>query len=290
MGRARDLDNSLDEIIKNKNKRGIKKRTPHITRQNQTRQYSNATPQQRNSVIRRMDNRTIQKRTSHPINNRLGTKAPPLKPMTTQIKGRPVGPIITKTIRPIHYTENVDKRKSSIDPSTLIITKAVTPVTKSKAPARAKSPPASYPPQKQKQPIQQKPAVVSTVFQQKSIDPRERTSIVLLCNLDPRATAEDVGETCSMFGPILSCDMLLDPMGRPLHEAEVEFMYPQSAQECVAKLDGEIADGRVLRARLQYRPTPPVVPRYSSRTVGVSARLGVDNDTQDYIPYLQRPY
>jgi hypothetical protein len=49
-----------------------------------------------------------------------------------------------------------------------------------------------------------------------------------------------------MFGPILSCDMLLDPMGRPLHEAEVEFMYPQSAQECVAKLDGEIADGNYL--------------------------------------------
>lgn len=87
MGRARDLDNSLDEIIKNKNKRGIKKGTPHITRQNQTRQYSNATPQQRNSVIRRMDNRAIQKRTSHPINNRLGTKVPPPKPMTTQIKG-----------------------------------------------------------------------------------------------------------------------------------------------------------------------------------------------------------
>ncbi|ORE11994.1 hypothetical protein BCV72DRAFT_218718 [Rhizopus microsporus var. microsporus] len=287
MGRARDLDNSLDEIIKNKNKRGIKKGTPHITRQNQTRQYSNATPQQRNPAIRRMDNRAIQKRTSHPINNRLGTKVPPSKPMTTQIKGqRPVGPIITKTIRPTNYTENVDKRKPSIDPSTLIITKAVTPVTKSKAPARAKSPPAPYPPQKQKQPkqtpqtIQQEPAVVSTVFQQKSIDPRERTSIVLLCNLDPRATAEDVGETCSMFGPILSCDMLLDPMGRPLHEAEVEFMYPQSAQECVAKLDGEIADGRVLRARLQYRPTPPVVPRYSSRTVGVSARLGFNNGTQ----------
>lgn len=69
----------------------------------------------------------------------------------------------------------------------------MTPVTKSKAPARVKSPPAPYPSQKQKQPIQQESAVVSTVFKQKSIDPRERTSIVLLCNLDPRATAEDVG-------------------------------------------------------------------------------------------------
>ncbi|KAI9255993.1 hypothetical protein BY458DRAFT_442030 [Sporodiniella umbellata] len=114
----------------------------------------------------------------------------------------------------------------------------------------------------------------STVYQrQKPIESPEKTNIVLLCNLDPRATAEDVGETCSMFGPIMSCDMLLDPMGRPLYEAEVEFMYTQSAEECVAKLDGEIADGRVLRAHLQFKATPPVVPRYSSRTVGASARI-----------------
>ncbi|CAO3684239.1 unnamed protein product [Rhizopus stolonifer] len=116
--------------------------------------------------------------------------------------------------------------------------------------------------------------VMSPVYHhQKPIEPPTKTNIVLLCNLDPRATAEDVGETCSMFGPIISCDMLLDPMGRPLHEAEVEFAYSQSAEECVSKLDGEIADGRVLRARLQFRATPPVVPRYSSRTVGASARI-----------------
>lgn len=48
-----------------------------------------------------------------------------------------------------------------------------------------------------------------------------------------------------MFGPIISCDMLLDPMGRALHEAEVEFAYSQSAEECVSKLDGEIADGKI---------------------------------------------
>jgi hypothetical protein len=31
--------------------------------------------------------------------------------------------------------------------------------------------------------------------------------------------------------------------------------------------------GRILRAKLQDKPTVPVVPRYSSRTVGASARL-----------------
>ncbi|KAI9470049.1 MAG: hypothetical protein EXX96DRAFT_492122 [Benjaminiella poitrasii] len=102
---------------------------------------------------------------------------------------------------------------------------------------------------------------------------KNQNTIVLICNLDPRATAEDVGEACSIFGPILSCDMLLDPMGRPLNEAEIEFMYPESAKECVAKLDNQLADGRILRARVQSSATLPVKPRYSSRQVSTSARL-----------------
>lgn len=32
-------------------------------------------------------------------------------------------------------------------------------------------------------------------------------------------------------------------MGRPLNEAEIEFLYPNSAEDCVAKLDNSIADG-----------------------------------------------
>ncbi|KAI8970007.1 hypothetical protein BDF20DRAFT_787926, partial [Mycotypha africana] len=96
--------------------------------------------------------------------------------------------------------------------------------------------------------------------------------IVLICNLDPRATAEDVGEACSLFGPILSCDILVDTMGRPLNEAEVEFLYAESARDCVAKLDKNIADGRVLHVKLQDQATLPVKPRYSSRTVIASDR------------------
>ncbi|KAI8090229.1 uncharacterized protein B0P05DRAFT_529925 [Gilbertella persicaria] len=102
---------------------------------------------------------------------------------------------------------------------------------------------------------------------------QHQKNIVLICNLDPRATAEDVGEACSVFGPILSCDMLLDPMGRPLCEAEIEFLYPDSAERCVSKLDNNYADGRILRAKLQSTPTLPVVPRYSSRTVVASTRV-----------------
>ncbi|KAI8642652.1 hypothetical protein BD408DRAFT_343984 [Parasitella parasitica] len=97
--------------------------------------------------------------------------------------------------------------------------------------------------------------------------------IVVICNLDPRATAEDVGEACSMFGPILSCDMLLDAMGRPLNEAEIEFVHPDAALECQSRLDNSLADGRLLRAKLQQTPTLSVKPRYSSRSVVASARL-----------------
>lgn len=49
-----------------------------------------------------------------------------------------------------------------------------------------------------------------------------------------------------MFGPILSCDILLDPMGRPLNEAEIEFVHSNSAEECVSKLDNGIADGNII--------------------------------------------
>lgn len=94
-----------------------------------------------------------------------------------------------------------------------------------------------------------------------------------------------------MFGPILSCDMLLDPMGRPLNEAEIEFMYADSAKECVLRLDNSLADGRLLRARLQDAPSLPVKPRYSSRSVLASARVqpgAFDNQRYKMLHDIQR--
>ncbi|KAI8327390.1 hypothetical protein BD560DRAFT_418113 [Blakeslea trispora] len=119
---------------------------------------------------------------------------------------------------------------------------------------------------------------------EKQVIPHQPISkhIVLICNLDPRATASDVGETCKVFGPVLSCDMLVDPMGRPLCEAEIEFMYPDSAERCVAELDNNYADGRILRAKLQSAPTVSVAPRYASRTVAASARVNSQHSS-DFI-------
>ncbi|KAI8888533.1 hypothetical protein K501DRAFT_173051 [Backusella circina FSU 941] len=119
------------------------------------------------------------------------------------------------------------------------------------------------------------------------IDTYAGNTIVLICNLDPAATAEDIGETCSQFGPIVSCDILLDQHGRPLSKAEIEFVYHTSAQECVTKLDNQIADGRVLRAFLKSKATPPAAPRYSSRTVMSNPQGSEYNSPQLSVRYDQ---
>ncbi|KAI8352150.1 hypothetical protein EDC96DRAFT_286673 [Choanephora cucurbitarum] len=128
--------------------------------------------------------------------------------------------------------------------------------------------------------LEEPPAIQSNPIINTTLSPPvyPTKNIVLICNLDPRATASDVGEACKIFGPVLSCDMLVDPMGRPLCEAEIEFVYPDSAERCVAQLDNNYADGRILRAKLQSAPTMPVVPRYASRTVAASTRVNQSHD------------
>ncbi|KAI9320184.1 hypothetical protein BX666DRAFT_1811651, partial [Dichotomocladium elegans] len=78
---------------------------------------------------------------------------------------------------------------------------------------------------------------------------------VLISNLDPGANAEDIRMICSQFGQVSQCEVLLDRAGRSLGEAEVEFMHRSAALDCIAKLDNEVADGRVVRAILRNRPT-----------------------------------
>lgn len=66
----------------------------------------------------------------------------------------------------------------------------------------------------------------------------------------------------------------MDRSGRSFGEAEVEFANKASALECIAKLDNEIADGRVLRAVLRTRPTasaPPSSSASSSHTMPQSS-------------------
>ncbi|KAI7868714.1 hypothetical protein BDF14DRAFT_1790031 [Spinellus fusiger] len=77
--------------------------------------------------------------------------------------------------------------------------------------------------------------------------------IVLISNLDPEANTEDVKTACSQFGPVVRCEVLTDRAGRSYGEAEVEFTAKSSALDCIAQMDNEVADGRVLRVILRNK-------------------------------------
>ncbi|KAL0084256.1 hypothetical protein J3Q64DRAFT_1746733 [Phycomyces blakesleeanus] len=95
-------------------------------------------------------------------------------------------------------------------------------------------------------------------------------SIVLISNLDPEANTEDVRTACLQFGPVLRCEVLTDRMGRSFGEAEVEYSTKTAALDCIAQMDNEVADGRVLRVILRNKQagTPaPVQSTFAAQTV-----------------------
>ncbi|KAI8337283.1 hypothetical protein BC941DRAFT_353261 [Chlamydoabsidia padenii] len=89
--------------------------------------------------------------------------------------------------------------------------------------------------------------------------PVNLSTTVILSNLDPAATANDVQMSCTMFGPVIRCDLIRDRLGRSCGEAEVEFLERTSALDCVAKFDNEYVDDRIIRATLRQPPAPPTV-------------------------------
>ncbi|KAI9011947.1 hypothetical protein CLU79DRAFT_771338 [Phycomyces nitens] len=95
-------------------------------------------------------------------------------------------------------------------------------------------------------------------------------SIVLISNLDPEANTEDVRTACLQFGPVLRCEVLTDRMGRSFGEAEVEFTTKSAALDCIAQMDNEVADGRVLRVILRNKQagsSTPVQSTFVAQTV-----------------------
>ncbi|KAG2180951.1 hypothetical protein INT43_008531 [Umbelopsis isabellina] len=136
-----------------------------------------------------------------------------------------------------------------LDPSSIIITKTVTPKlnTKAEKPRLNRSPPAA-----------QKP-VGGGGNQIRGISGNSGFSIrggsgpttILIRNLDPGANAEDVRAAFMSFGEVLDCELAVDRSGRSLGEAEVQFASRDSALKAVQQLDGELADGRVLRLSLR---------------------------------------
>ncbi|KAG2233282.1 hypothetical protein INT48_001594 [Thamnidium elegans] len=336
-----DLDRSLDDIIKHSKTRQPKAgrpavgRAPVESRRGGRRDVNNrvSAPVNRTTnargggkniaINRRIGRESVTDKTPpKSINSRLskGGISKPQRGSSSLKRGGAVG-------RNNNISSRNDRRQSvtpdsnlitrgSIDPKTLVITKAITHNTKTRSnqsgeglvirsninrsnrqkpinmnrqqnyqqqQQQSQSSYSGYPDQRH----QNDAPFNNTASSYPVSNVLPQRNIVLICNLDPRATAEDVGEACSMFGPILSCDILLDPMGRPLNEAEIEFLYPNSAEECVSKLDNGMADGNLyiyeMITILQSSATLPVVPRYSSRTVVASARVapgGFDNNSQ----------
>ncbi|KAI8878742.1 hypothetical protein K501DRAFT_287714 [Backusella circina FSU 941] len=91
-------------------------------------------------------------------------------------------------------------------------------------------------------------------------------STVLLSNLDAHITADDVKVSCGVFGKITSCDVLRDRNGLSYGEAEIKFSTKTAALDCIAKLDNEYADGRLIRAILRD-PKPPKTISYASKQI-----------------------
>ncbi|KAJ2958693.1 hypothetical protein NQZ79_g5737 [Umbelopsis isabellina] len=128
-----------------------------------------------------------------------------------------------------------------LDPSSIIITKSVTPKlnTKVEKPRSNRSPPPA-----------QKP-VGGVGNQIRGISGKSGFSIrggsgpttILIRNLDPGANAEDVRAAFLSFGEVLDCELAVDRSGRSLGEAEVQFASRDSAIKAVQQLDGELADG-----------------------------------------------
>ncbi|KAI8093115.1 uncharacterized protein BX664DRAFT_260416 [Halteromyces radiatus] len=91
------------------------------------------------------------------------------------------------------------------------------------------------------------------------ISGRPPSNTVILSNLDPAATVNDVQVACGTFGPVVRCELVRDHLGRSCGEAEIEFLDHRSALDCIARYDNEKVDHRIIRATLRHPPAYPTV-------------------------------
>ncbi|KAF7727584.1 hypothetical protein EC973_007345 [Apophysomyces ossiformis] len=269
-----DLDSSLDDIIKKKQQQRSQDRKPSHRFSTARSAPRPAPPPHLGSMARRLN---------FPGNQRTGKV--PLHTRSKSISKSPYRPPDARTniprssssssSRPLleHSTKPLpaisEKPIKKPDPSKIVITKAVSrraldpsevqhprrqpALMSNPADPTRQAPPPIYPPYQQ----QQHPISIRGLSQSSSSIPSRNEpgpAFVLISNLDPGANAEDVKAACAPFGPVAHCEIFVDRSGHPCGEAEVEFMHSASALECVAKLDREIADGRVLRACIVNKP------------------------------------
>jgi len=249
----------LEEVIKNERS---KKREPPANRRGGHRR--NGKPAQKNHLA-------PSKNAQRGRGGRINKSSPPRasqrgKPALTtnlgnnrqakggfsSIAGKRSGPgITTASLR--------SRMTTSIDPASIVITKNVTPkvlatknaqsAAKRQNVAQKAAPPAPSAPDNNNSGNRIR-GLSTRGF---SIRGESGPTVLLVRNLDPGANADDVRTAFLSFGEVLNCDVAVDHSGRSLGEAEVEFANRASALQAIQQLDGELADGRVLRLSLRER-------------------------------------
>ncbi|CAO3653958.1 unnamed protein product [Mucor hiemalis] len=112
-------------------------------------------------------------------------------------------------------------------------------------------------------------------------------TLLLITGLDMYANSEDLETSLEQFGHILSCEVLRNCEGRSYGEAEVEFSTRKAAMDCIAKLDNQMANGRILRVILREtnkynapKPVQSVISSSSSRNA--SGKMYADQMSSRY--------
>ena len=72
---------------------------------------------------------------------------------------------------------------------------------------------------------------------------------VFIGNLDYGTTIEELEQTFSVIGLIVTSELLMSKKGKPIGSGVVEFSSPIQAAACISQLDGKIIRGRPVKLR-----------------------------------------
>ncbi|KAF1798254.1 hypothetical protein V8B55DRAFT_1395780 [Mucor lusitanicus] len=115
---------------------------------------------------------------------------------------------------------------------------------------------------------------------------------VLMTGLDAYTNSDDVRLAVEDFGNVLNCEVLRDRQGRSFGEAEIEFSSKDAALDCIAAMDNQLADGRILRIILREPKKPQTYAQKQLRSMvqpsyAVSGKMYSDQLTPRYDIYRQ---
>ncbi|GAB5590572.1 hypothetical protein Unana1_05472 [Umbelopsis nana] len=178
------------------------------------------------------------------------------------------------------------RAKANIDPASIVITKQVTPKQLPVSAPKKHTQPAP----KIAVPQQATGSRIRGISAGAGISIRGESgpTVVLVRNLDPGANADDVRTAFLSFGEVLNCELAIDRSGRSMGEAEVEFANRADAVRAVQQLDGELADGRVLRLTLRDKVASSK-PARGLFEQSVRSMISPRSESRLYSDHLEQP-